>query len=423
MKIVLYSKKEAIICYNRVMDIVISHKSALEYWRMHGQAETGTAARQRRKTLPFSIPGIADISGAIPAGLSFPVDLMVGSPNGKRISSKVRPHVYAGPTPEWGFVGIGRGVVVSAPTLCFFQMAGELPLVKLIELGFELCGSYSLHNGNMRDGEQDPGVGAEYGGACAGGDSRLYINEYGNIRKNVIRSKVGTERAGGFAGGYGGTQGVEYNRAGGNINGTESVGGNLELEAADKTLYNRPQLTSTKALNGFSAKMKGINGQVKACRALRFIADGSASPMETILVMLLTLPHKLGGYGLPMPELNKRIDIRRDAAYNFHDPKSVQRTDKSCYKCDLYWPEVDLAVEYDSDSYHTGSERIAGDAKKRLDLHTLGIEVLTTTRGQIQSVTEFDRLAKAIAKKLEKRLRYENPQFMDARRELREYLL
>jgi len=163
-----------------------------------------------------------------------------------------------------------------------------------------------------------------------------------------------------------------------------------------------------------ASRLKGISGHVNVSRALRYIVDGSASPMETILVMLLTLPYKLGGYGLPPPELNKKIEFGKSAAHRYG---------KAFYVCDLFWPKDNLAIEYDSALYHTGAERINNDSKKRMDLAILGIDVITVTNKQIQRRDMFDDLSKLIAGKLQKRLRYENDKFRKAQRELHSLLL
>ena len=231
---------------------------------------------------------------------------------------------------------------MSSPQFCFFQMAGELSLIKLIELGFELCGTYSLSGKD----EYSPGA-----------------------------------------------------------------------ETTDKNQYGCPMLINIKALNAFSSRMKGVSGQKKASRALRYIADGSGSPMETILVLLLTLPYKLGGYGLPMPELNKRVELGNEVK------QRSKMSDKAYYVCDLFWSEINFAIEYDSDFYHTGADRIASDSKRRLDLATLGIEVIPVTARQIRDANALENLARLIAKKSGKRFQFDELQFKQARRELRGLLL
>lgn len=42
------------------------------------------------------------------------------------------------------------------------------------------------------------------------------------------------------------------------------------------------------------------------------------------------------------------------------------------FRCDLLWPTASLCVEYDSDMFHTGSQKIARDARRRNALASLG---------------------------------------------------
>jgi len=247
----------------------------------------------------------------------------------------MKQHVFIGPTPFGCFVAAKDDLMVSSPEFCFLQMASELSLVELIELGFELCGEYSLFV------EDDPDV-------------------------------------------------------------------------SESGFYNRKALTSTKKLDAFVARMPHVWGQLKARRALRYLLDGSASPMETKLAILLTLPYKLGGYGFIPPKLNSRL----------MPSKTAKRTSsKGFYSCDLYWPDYGVAVEYDSDLFHTGSTRIADDSKRRNTLALMGVTVITVTKQQLYSSRELEKVTKILAGFLEKRLKYKNPGFSIAHRELRNQLL
>ena len=53
-------------------------------------------------------------------------------------------HTWGSPFPDTAFAEAGEGFLMSAPEFCFLQMAGCLSLVQLIQLGFELCGTYAL---------------------------------------------------------------------------------------------------------------------------------------------------------------------------------------------------------------------------------------------------------------------------------------
>ena len=373
------------------MDIIFSHKSALEYWRLHSDTKNSDLEKQKKKRSkkrpPVSFPRATDICGIATSELSYPISIMLGSKNANQKSEIFRTHVYTGQAPGGCFVGIGEGLAVSSPSFCFFQMANELPLAKLIELGFELCGTYSLPAKSRHDDDSRSG----HGGGQSNGEE---------IDDRILHG----DRA----------IGIDYNAYREWEEAVAKTSYSDGEEIVDKTVYGHPRLTNTKELKNLTARMKSVNGQKKACRALRYILDGSASPMETILCMLLTLPHKLGGYGLPAPELNRRVDI---------GDTSKNRSGKSFYVCDLFWPKAGLAVEYDSDSYHSGADRIAADSRKRLELATLGITVITVTSRQVRNAIEFEGLAKLISRKVGKQLRYKNPEFQKAHRELRSMLL
>ena len=228
---------------------------------------------------------------------------------------------------------------MSSPEFCFLQMAREYPLPKLIALGLELCGSYSLF------GKGDEGEGQR---------------------------------------------------------------------ATEPTLYDLPKLTSTRKLKAFCACLGKWPGYKKAISALSYLADGSASPMEAILTIFLTLPYRYGGYGLPMPELNGRID-----------PLKGMRpfSGKGFYRGDLVWREVRVVVEYNSDSEHADPRRIYQDAIRRSDLALCGFIEVTVTKEQVKSMMLLDKVARQIAVKLGRELRYKNPVFFKACRELRTMLL
>ncbi len=112
----------------------------------------------------------------------------------------------------------------------------------------------------------------------------------------------------------------------------------------------------------------GANGIKIARWALDHVLDRSASPAETKVALALTLPCKIGGMGLPQPSLNRFIPL------NAAEQKALNR---SYFLCDLYWEQAKLAIEYDSDAEHSGSERIASDAARRNALLRLGITVIT----------------------------------------------
>jgi len=322
------------------MKTFISHQSALEYWRISLTVPQRSSHKRSRISLPDNLPakeqaGISEQT--LPVTL--PLHIMLKKQSTSRLSKKFKQHIFTGKTPEGCFINIDDSIFVSSPEFCFLQMANKYALLGLIELGYELCGSYSMP---------------------------------------AARTVTGDSRA------------------------------------LEKGFYDRQPLTNTKKLESFLSRMSGIKGHQNAMRALRYILDGSGSPMETKLSMFLTLPYKLGGFGFPKPELNKRIILSK---------ADKRVSDKSFYICDLFWTDYGLAVEYDSEQYHSGRNKIAEDSKKRNSLAMIGVIVITVTKTQIFDSKEFEKVIGAISKRLRKRLRINSPKFNDVHNELRGQLL
>lgn len=182
----------------------------------------------------------------------------------------------------------------------------------------------------------------------------------------------------------------------------------------EATVYQAFPLTSVEKLDSFLSKANGFNGIKRARRALRYILPRSASPMETALTMLLCLPYSLGGFGIASPKLNYPIDIPIPLKKKIH---------AHYYICDLFWPDSNLAIEYDSDLAHSGIYKTTKDAARRSVLTTLDISVLSVTRPQIMGRASFIQLAHLVARKTGKRIRCDWSSFSYQHQKLRTMLL
>lgn len=182
----------------------------------------------------------------------------------------------------------------------------------------------------------------------------------------------------------------------------------------DGTIYNALPLTTPEKIGAFLSGVDGISGIARARRAAKFVLAGSASPLETALVMFLTLPYSLGGYGITQPQLNYRIDI----------PSSLMQVVRSRYfVCDLFWPEASLAIEYDSNLAHAGINRTVHDSMRQSVLTGLDISVVSVTWPQVKDRKAFEQLAHVVARQTHKRLQYKNPEFTRHHLNLRNKLL
>lgn len=176
----------------------------------------------------------------------------------------------------------------------------------------------------------------------------------------------------------------------------------------------RPRLTTPAKLIAFLKRCNGRKGIKQARRISKYLIAGAASPREAALTALATLPYALGGYALPHPVLNGKIPL---------GAKAQRIAGKSHYKCDLIWPDKKVAIEYDSDSEHTGPERIAADALRRNVLQTeKGIRIITITNRQLRDPIRFESAMKETAKLLNIEMRKRSSGSYFAELDLREAL-
>ncbi len=311
------------------MKLYLGYTSALDYWRQndldsHAQIIRSDAASFAAPNRHVIEKAQTELSITHP-----PFHVVVSSPAKRRAMTNIICHATGSTIPKSSFINHSPHVAISSPEACFLQLANIIPFIDLIQVGFELCGTYAL----------DPKSG---------------------------------------------------------------------------TLLVREKRTSTQLLAKYLQKATKAHGLVKARRALPFICDNSASPMETKLTLLLCLPTLYGGYGLPKPLLNKPLEV--DEGW---------RT--KTYRCDLTWllsktdkgKQHRLALEYDSSAFHSGLEKMHLDSKRRVAIESENIHVLSITKQQVYDDRAFDHLAKVVAKYLGVRLRSDRKDFFARQQKLR----
>lgn len=87
----------------------------------------------------------------------------------------------------------------------------------------------------------------------------------------------------------------------------------LSVQSSSGFLRREPR-SNPQLIERYLEKCEGIHGVKAAKRASSYLVKGSASPMESLLSMLLCLPPSLGGFGLPRPELNYPMRPTREAS-------------------------------------------------------------------------------------------------------------
>ena len=209
--------------------IIFGHKTALAILRSAPRTLPPVAGKAR--VLPSRAPARGEVEAAIEhleasypdLRLERPAHVLVGSAALGRPSKAVKSHSLTVPLSGTSFYRLGDGVFACVPALAFVQEAARgKSLVAILELGYELCGTYRTRR---------TGAAAAYG--------------------------------------------VE-------------------------------PLASVRSLGGYAARNASVDGARKVGRALRYLADGSASARETKQALVLGLPHRHGGYGLGLPPYELR---------------------------------------------------------------------------------------------------------------------
>lgn len=294
------------------MHILFSHRTAIGFWRWRSRLQADLrlpAARPKELTGAIAPPSDIRVACQGFQEPQHPIDVLVSRASDKRKAADISYHVRSAPLPVGSVVRLDEGTYVASPELAFLQQATELDAVGLVQLGFELCGTYAL----APDG-------FDMRGFCA-----------------------------------------------------------------------REPLTKQAQIGRFLAALADERGLRRARAACGHVLDGSASPRETVSAMLLCLPSRLGGYGLPQPELNCRIDL------NDAQRKGLGRHH---LVVDMFWRKARVALEYDSDGWHASKERLAYDSRRRNLLKSLGLETITVTNEELKSLADLDRIAANLARLL-----------------------
>ncbi len=172
-------------------------------------------------------------------------------------------------------------------------------------------------------------------------------------------------------------------------------------------------ITTKQKLNAFLAKTPEYRGHRKAVRAARYIENGSASIMESIAYMILTLPHSLGGYGLNGAVFNHEIKLKRKAR--------IRLGQNRCF-ADMYYKQARLAVEYESFAYHNSPSEQGKDMMRSTMLERQGIDAMRLSAIQLYDRDACRDFAYNLATRLGRRIRIRTEKFDEMHAILRELL-
>ena len=174
--------------------------------------------------------------------------------------------------------------------------------------------------------------------------------------------------------------------------------GTYALSASRGATVSRPPLLATGELADFISNHGGARNVRRAQAAAALLLDDSASPMESALAIRLVVPRRLGGMGLDPASisLNHRVEV---------PSRFVPLLNARHLRIDAFFPSQNVGLEYDSIAFHSGSEKIEHDIRRRTVLEGMGIRTIAVTRGQILDTGEFHGLDEAVSRLLGRRVR------------------
>lgn len=177
--------------------------------------------------------------------------------------------------------------------------------------------------------------------------------------------------------------------------GWEICGSYQTKRTSARSAYQVRPLTSARALRIYATKHSSMSGSRKIDQILPYLADGSASPRESKLALILGLPMMYGGYGLGIPRMNHEVVASRSA-------RAI--SGRRSFRCDLCWAEAKLDVEYQSRENHEGEANRVRDSRRTNALVAMGWTVIGVTHDELDSMIATDTIAQSIRKRLGKRM-------------------
>lgn len=305
---------------------------------------------------------------------SKPVDLLVASAQMRRFGKRATFHVWKHVVPKKSMIRLESNLIASGPELVIIQMSGyQLKSGPLIDKFVE-----QLHN------DEDAIIAAGSGELPLYDDPRIWERIVRLVRMAMLTME--------FCGTY-------------------------RLPCGGRpTTYGAPRLMTLESLRAVRNEVPTAFGSKRLEGVLSIAMERSASPMETGMSLLLTMPVEMGGFGLPKPLLNWSKDVRGN---EFVHPGRKELTP------DMLWDAACVAVEYDSDENHALAprEQAMVDAMRANALTAMGYSVLRITTGMARSLAEMTLFARQLASKLHVDLAEPTLLEMLRRRRLHELLL
>ena len=359
-----------------IMDtLIVSHINALRAIRRERRIYSRITweplnAADMRRTLKASIPNRSHLDMAHYDRLGFLDDsdpellhVLVGSPTSRRtaIAAKLVTHVFSGDMPAGSTMRVEPGIYAVSPAFAALQYSIDRSYEETFMLLMELLGTYTLPE-----------------------EATFPISHGASWSAEEEASETGSECS-----------------DDGNAEGDSDSQSKRQPPAINQTRYQCEPATTIKELQALSAWAKSSR-YATFRKAVRHVAGGSASPMESIMYGVFALPMSQGGFACNSlskdgMQLNKRIDFDSHArAIASGIPYAI---------CDAYIQAAKTALEYNGE-YHEIASSALHDAKRNNGLMGMGVLVVVVTREQMCDLPALEAIAVSLYRAAGKHFRY-----------------
>lgn len=339
----------------------VSHRSAIEALRSLSARDLRAAPRwpPNRRMLPVMGQCVTtqrqfkrfvretDLSAH--GIVSRPVDLLVPSPYLRSRGKGARLHVWERVLPERCMLRLDKNLLVSGPAMVAVELlSSQAKLDGLLDAFVDEVRAQSSLLRSMGI-DESPKV-------------ELPLH-WERLRRIVVVAAIVTELAGTYR--------------------LPTDGGTVR--------YHMPRLLRVADVRNMAddPSARFIGARLRAAAGMAF--DDSASPRETALALMLSMPLDYGGFGLPKPRLNLSIDVSGERG---------AVADRNVVTPDLVWAEQRVVLEYDSGEFHGGGDarRLGEDAVRSNTLAAMGFVVLRATTGSVATLPQLELLARQVAR-------------------------
>ena len=195
---------------------------------------------------------------------------------------------------------------------------------------------------------------------------------------------------------------------------TEMCGTYYSLPETGKLAERPGPLMTLDSLRLLLDRIPRYKGLLGTRAAINLSLERSASPMETVVGLLLSLPCRHGGFGLPKPQLNVPIVL---------SPQAAAMSEASRHDIDFFWSHHYFGAEYDGRDPHTREHAFDADRRRSNALLAMGITELRLTAEHVRSDAEMEAQARFIARNIGFRMQARRFDLATRRLSLREELL